>query len=92
MLYKSGYAETMIGDSRRHLGTSELERNDRFSGTWSLGPIKSKLKIRSATDQTLSVARLMVDLLPKATSFAILGGTPSNKEHPTNERQKLEKS
>ena len=93
MLYRSGYAEAMIGESRRHLETSGLEHVGRFF--WNLGfgaSRKAKLKTQGAKEQTLSESRLMVELLPKATSFGRLGGKRSSKEHPANEKQKLEKS
>ena len=32
MRYEEGYPETMVGESRRHLETSELEQADRHSG------------------------------------------------------------
>ena len=30
VIYREGYAENIIGEPRRHLGTSEIELGDRF--------------------------------------------------------------
>ena len=79
MIYESGYAETTTGGPRRHLETSELEQVGQFPWNSVVGTsIESKLPIQSVVEQTLPHSRLMVELLPKATSFVRQGGKPSN--------------
>ena len=80
MLYREGYAETMLGEPHRHLATSELEHVGRFFWNSAYGTAgKYKLTIQSAMGETLSGDLLMVALLHKATSFGRQGGEPSNK-------------
>ena len=59
------------------------------SGLWS--PWKSKLTIRSASDQTLTEARLMAEQLPKETYLGRQSEKPANKEQHANKKQKLDK-
>ena len=79
MRYKSGYTETMIRESCRHLATSELEQVGRFF--WSSvfeTSRQSKLSIQSAIAKTSADAILMAELLPKETSVGRQGGKQSN--------------
>ena len=88
MLYRSGYAETTVGESRRHLPTFELDRVGRFFWNSVFGaPSASKLTLPIAVDRTRTEARLMGELLRKSTSFGRQGGTPDNNEKPANEKQ-----
>ena len=88
MIYREGYAETMIGETRRNLATSELEPVGRFfRNTFYGASRKYKLTIQSAMGGTLSGSLLTVELLHKATSFGRQGGKHSNKGEPGSEKQ-----
>ena len=76
MLYKAGYAETMIAKSRRHLATSELERAARyFRNTIFDTSRKANISIRSEMGETLTDPRLTVELLHKSAPFGLQGET-----------------
>ena len=79
-------------ETRRHLATSELGHVGQFLRNSILDTsIKLRLTVASATDQTLANQRLMVELLPRATSFGHTDGKPANKGDPAKKCQKLEK-
>ena len=70
MIYRAGYAETMIGEPRRRLDTPGLEQADQYF--WNLvfeSPIKDKMSVRKSTGRSLNDPRLMIEMLPKALSF-----------------------
>ena len=81
-LYKEGYAETLIGDPRRHLEIRELETVVRYF--WNLAledPTRDKISARNATEQRLTDPRLMVEMSPKAVSFSQSGPSSSGGPH-----------
>ena len=76
MIYKEGYAETTIGDRRRHSTTSELEQVGRYvRNTIFETSRESKTINPKRNGDTLKGHRLMVELLPKSASFGRQGKT-----------------
>ena len=77
MIYRAGYAETIIGESHRHLATPELEQTDRYLWHLVCGTSRyGKLSVRNSMWRSLNDTRLMVGMLPKSASFGLPGGKP----------------
>ena len=78
MIYRAGYAETMIGEPRRHLATSELQLADQYfcNLVWETA-IVDKFPARNAMGRSLTDYRLMVELLPKSDPLGRPSGKPS---------------
>ena len=92
MLYRSGYAETMIGQSRRLLTKPELVQADRYFWNFAYETsIVDKPSARNAMGESLNDHRLTIEMLPKAVSFGHPGNIPSSSGEPSKKNQTVPK-